>query len=186
MSEMATLPPAPEEQSVDVRLAFPAAPRTTWQVLRWAVANVEELITAVLIGFMIALVNLSVVFRYLLNRPFSFTEEVVLLCMVWVCFLGAAIATKDREHIVIDLVLALVPKSVARAMEVVTTLVTVGLLAILAWQGYILVDRTLFMQTTALQIPVGFMYSAIPISSVLMIVYNLRHLYRDLRHGRGG
>lgn len=187
MSEIGAVPPAAEEaEGVIPRLRFPAKPRSTWQVILWVLGNLEEIITALLIGFMIGLVTLSVFSRYVLNRPFSFTEEIVLMCMVWVCFLGACIAAKDREHIVIDIVLAIVPKPVSRAMEVFSLVATIILLAILVWQGMILVDRTQFMQTTALQLPVGIMYIAIPVSSALMIVYNLRHLYRDLRGGRGG
>jgi TRAP-type transport system small permease protein len=185
VSQIAAAPAAAPEEGVVSRLRFPPSPRSTGQVLRWVLLNFEEIVTASLIGFMIGLVTLSVFVRYALNRPFSFTEEVVLVCMVWVCFLGACIAAKDREHIVIDIVLAIVPKPVSRAMETFSLVVTIILLAILVWQGLILVERTQFMQTTALQLPVGVMYIAIPVSSALMIVHNVGHLYRDLRAGRG-
>lgn len=74
---------------------LPSRPAST---LRWILANLEELITAILLGVMIGSVGLSVFCRYILQMPPSWTEEVVLLCMVWTCFLGARIVTKPKEH----------------------------------------------------------------------------------------
>jgi len=54
--------------------------------LRWFVANLEEVITAILLAVMLGSIGISVFCRYVLRTPLSWTEEVVLLCMVWVCF----------------------------------------------------------------------------------------------------
>ncbi len=154
--------------------------------LLWFAANFEEVVSAILLGVMLASVGLGVLFRYLLQRPLSWTEEVVLMCMVWLVFLGASVATKHKEHIIIDFVVALVPRSVARVMEVIAVLVAIAVLLAMVWQGVELVQRTQFMTTTALGIPTMYMYSAVPVSAVLMIIHNLRHLLSMARQGQGG
>lgn len=154
--------------------------------LLWLATNFEEVVTALLLGVMIVSVGLSVFFRYVLQKPFSWTEEVVLLCMVWMVFLGASIATKHNEHIVIDFVIALVPRGVARIMEIATTIVVIGVLVVMVWQGIQLVQRTQFMTTTALGIPTMYVYFAVPFSAVLMIIHNLRRLFSIARQGWGG
>ncbi len=161
----------------------PAAGSAKCSSWLWLLANFEELATAVLLAVMIGSVCLGVFYRYVLSQPLAWTEEIVLLCMVWVVFLGASIATKSREHIVIDILLVVVPRGLRRGMEMVSLVVVTGVLIVLAWQGFILLDKTRFMTTTALLLPTGLMYAAVPVSAVLMAIHNLRHLYRDLRGG---
>jgi TRAP-type C4-dicarboxylate transport system permease small subunit len=148
----------------------------------WILANIEELVTALLLGIMIGSVGLSVFCRYVLQMPLSWTEEVVLLCMVWVCFLGASMATKHKEHIVIDIVVILVPAQLAKAMEVVSLSVVGAVLALLVWQGVLLVGVTQDVATTALGIPTMYIYAAVPVSGLLMFIHNSRHLLLLLRH----
>lgn len=160
-------------------------PHSVGQSLIWLATNLEEVVTAVLLAVMIGSVGLGVFFRYVLQSPFSWTEEVVLICMVWMVFLGASIATKHREHIVIDFVIALVPRTVARVMEIVSVIIIIAVLAVMVWQGFVLVDRTRFVTTTALGIPTMYLYLAIPCSALLMIVHNLRLLFGKTRPVQG-
>ena len=148
---------------------------------RW-LAHIEEVVTAVLLGVMIGSVGLSVFCRYLLQMPLSWTEEVVLICMVWTVFLGASVATKYKEHIVIDFVVSLVPRPVARGMEILVLLVVSVVLAVLTWQGILLVQVTQHVATTALGIPTMYMYAAVPVAAALMLLHNLRHLVAAMRH----
>lgn len=169
-------PPAREtsQASVPVR-------RGASQALVWAVAHFEEVVTAILLGVMLGSIGLGVFCRYALKMPLSWTEEVVLLCMVWVCFLGASIATKHKEHIVIDILLTVFPERLAKALELLSLLVVIGVLALLVWQGIRLVEVTQFVTTTALNIPTMYMYAAVPFSALLMLIHSLRILYAMVR-----
>src|SRR5450756_445420 len=173
--------PSPSASQPGAVQAAVSSPRGLLWALSWTVANFEEVITALLLGIMIASVGLSVFFRYVLQKPFSWTEEVVLFCMVWMVFLGASMATKHREHIVIDFVTALVPKGLARIMEIVSLVTVIAVLMVMVWQGLLLVQRTQFMTTTALGIPTMYVYAAVPFSALLMIVHNLRLLFAMAR-----
>lgn len=134
---------------------------------------------------MLGSVGLGVFCRYVLQSPLSWTEEVVLLCMVWLCFLGASIATKHKEHIVIDIVVALVPRPIAKAMEVTTILIIIGILGIVLWQGIRLLEVTQYVATTALGIPTMYMYAAVPVSALLMLIHNVRNLCAMFRREEG-
>jgi TRAP-type transport system small permease protein len=149
---------------------------------RWVLAHVEEIVTASLLAVMIGSIGVSVFCRYLLKLPLSWTEEVVLICMVWTCFLGASVATKHNEHIVIDIVVTLVPRRLAQAMEFCTLTIITGVLVILLWQGILLVDRTQEVTTIALGIPTMYMYAAIPVSASLMLIHTVRHLVSAFRN----
>jgi len=153
--------------------------RVTW---RWLFLNLEEIITALLLAIMLGSIGLSVFFRYVLKMPLSWTEEVVLLCMVWIIFLGASIATKHKEHIAIDILLTVFPQRLVRAMEILTLLVVGAVLALLVWQGIRLVEFSRNVATTALGIPAMYIYAAVPASALLIFIHSCRHLVSMLRH----
>ena len=155
------------------------------RALLWLVGNVEEVLCAVLLGAMLASVGLGVLFRFVLQDPLGWTEEVVLVCMVWACLLGASVATKHNEHILIDIVLVLVPTRIAQGMRVLAQGLVVAFLSLFAWQGLVLVDASKYTATTALGIPMVYVYAAVPVSAICMLVHNVRGLYALIRPGRG-
>ena len=87
----------------------------TW---RWVLVHLEEMLTALLRAVMIGSIGIGVLFRFVLHQPLSWTEEVILVCMVCMCFLGASVTTKYDEHIFIDFVVTLVPRRFAKIMEI--------------------------------------------------------------------
>ncbi len=148
---------------------------------RWVIGHAEEILTAILLAVMLGSVGVSVFCRFILKQPLSWTEEVILICMVWMCFLGASVATKYKEHIFIDFFVALAPRRVVRGMEIFCYLLVIGVLAILLWQGIMLVERTQEVTTIALGIPTMYMYAAIPVSAFLMLIQNLQQLAAAIR-----
>jgi TRAP-type transport system small permease protein len=171
--------PVPYKPEADKSSAGPPqGPIPTWW---WFLTNFEEIITAVLLAVMIGSIGVSVVCRYMLKLPLSWTEEVVLLCMVWMCFLGASVVTKHQEHILIDFFIALAPRRLTKAMEIYCLVVITGVLVVLLWQGILLLEVTQDVTTIALGIPTMYMYAAIPVSALLMLVQNLRQLYAAIR-----
>ena len=44
----------------------------------------------------------NVVFRYVFNSPFQWAEEFSRYAFIWVVFIGAAVSTKHKTHIIID------------------------------------------------------------------------------------
>ncbi|HSB81722.1 MAG TPA: TRAP transporter small permease [Candidatus Methylomirabilis sp.] len=179
MTDQAESSPAPCTPGPDPGSA--SSPHRTIPTWRWALANFEEIVTAVLLAVMIGSIGVSVFCRYMLKLPLSWTEEVVLLCMVWMCFLGASVVAKHQEHIRIDFFIALAPRRLTKAMELICLVVITGVLVVLVWQGILLLEVTQDVTTIALGIPTMYMYAAIPVSALLMLIQNLRQLYAAFR-----
>ena len=154
------------------------SPQSAW---RWLLRNAEEILTGLLLAVMLGSVGLGVFWRFVLGQPLSWTEEVVLICMVWLCFLGASVVTKHNEHILIDFFVALAPQRVAQAMKIFCLVVVTGVLVVLLWQGILLLEVTQDVTTIALGIPTMYMYAAIPVSAFLMLIHNTRNLLSAIR-----
>ena len=61
-------------------------------------------VAVALIAMMFVSFLLQIVFRYVLNRPLGWTEEVTVLCWVWVVLWGASFVLDDEEEIRFDIV----------------------------------------------------------------------------------
>src|SRR6476660_7654193 len=72
-------------------------------------------VIVVLISIMFVSFLLQIAFRYLLNRPLGWTDEVTVLCWVWLVLWGAAFILSDKDEIRFDIVYGLVSEPTRRA-----------------------------------------------------------------------
>lgn len=85
-------------------------------------------VAVALIATMFVSFLLQIFFRYVLNRPLGWTEEVTVLCWVWVVLWTAAFILSDREEVRFDIVYSAVPRRMRRAFTLVTSTALVVLL----------------------------------------------------------
>jgi len=75
-----------------------------------ALARLEDLLLALMVGIMAVLLGLGVVLRYVFNDPLTWSEEFVVTLFVWSVMLCMPSALRRRMHIRIDaLILRLGP-----------------------------------------------------------------------------
>src|SRR5690349_20830315 len=87
-------------------------------------------VAVALIATMFVSFLLQIFFRYVLNRPLGWTEEVTVLCWLWVVLWCASFIVSDREEVRFDIVYSAVPPRLRRAFTLVTS---VALVVLLAW-----------------------------------------------------
>ena len=139
-------------------------------VLDRALAGVLIALTVV----MVVTVTWQVATRYLLNSPSSYTEELATYLLLWISLLGAAYALRRRAHLGIDIVTArLRPAARKQARVVSYGVVALFSLVALVVGGGLLVSVTfdLGQRSAAFQVPVGYVYLALPLSGLLMAYY---------------
>jgi TRAP-type C4-dicarboxylate transport system permease small subunit len=131
-------------------------------------------ITVLLIGTMFVCFLLQIVSRYVLNAPLGWTEEVTVLCWVWVVLWGAAFVLSDAEEIRFDIVYGIVPEPVRRAFTVASSL---ALVVLLAWSLPATWSYVTFMKrehTAYLHMRFDFLYAIYLIFAVACIVKHIR------------
>lgn len=115
----------------------------------------------------------NVVLRYTTGDSLVWAEEVARHMMIWVAFLGAGLALRFGGHVAIDNLHRTVSTRLARAIR---TLVVLGLSAFFVFMAVASSDyvwRTRFQSTAATDIPMSFIYAAMPVGFVLMLVHLL-------------
>lgn len=123
---------------------------------------------AICLGAMTCVVFVSVVFRYILNSPLAWTEELASLLFAWLTFVGAYIGARFRSHIAIDTVVIFLPVSLRRALSHLVDAGVLLLLAVFAWQGLRLTITTWSLEFPAMEISRGYLYLSLPLGACLM------------------
>jgi TRAP-type C4-dicarboxylate transport system permease small subunit len=144
-----------------------------------------DLLTSRLLILLVALMVLNVLWqvatRYVSNSPSSFTDELAGFLLIWVGMLGAAYATGQRMHLAIDLLPRRSSPAKQRVFNLVVNLLVAGFaVAVMVVGGARLVFITLTLNqvSSALGLPLGYVYAIVPVSGLLIAYYsilNLRH-----------
>ncbi|MFD1928051.1 TRAP transporter small permease [Sporosarcina siberiensis] len=140
-----------------------------------------------LLNVIMAVLTLSVfaqvIFRFVIKQPLSWTEELAVYCLVWLTFLGAAYAMSLKAHIGVEFFTDLFPLKLRQVLFVVATVASISFYLIMVIQGYDLVRQSLTQLTPVLRLPMGYVYSVIPISGLFLII-NLVHLFvKEIKTG---
>lgn len=122
---------------------------------------------------MACIIFTNVVLRYTTGDSIIWAEEVSRHMMIWVAFLGAGLALRFGGHVAIDNLHRAVNTATARAIRVLVVLGLSLFFIFMAVASSDYVWRTRFQSTAATDIPISFIYAAMPVGFVLMLVHLL-------------
>jgi TRAP-type C4-dicarboxylate transport system permease small subunit len=125
---------------------------------------------------------LQIFFRYVLNSPLVWTEELCRYLFIWICFLGWTIALRRKSHIRISFFLERLPRSLQRSITLVFHVLILVFLFQLMRYGIAMTARSFTVPTITLFFSWAYVYVAAPISAAIMILYVLLDiitLFRD-------
>jgi TRAP-type C4-dicarboxylate transport system permease small subunit len=160
--------PAPVDQNLCLRaLSTSAVARFDSALLR---ANRALLI--VMLAAMATMVFANVALRFLTDHSILWVEEVSRYLMIWLTFLGAGLVLRHGGHIGIDALQEKVPRWAPHIRAVIFVLLLAFFL-FMAWIGTRYALLTWSQTTPVMEIPVGFVYLAMPAGFLLLIVHLL-------------
>ncbi len=149
--------------------------------LRWLGRNAEEVVCAVMMTFMTVLGFANVAARYL-GYSMAYTEELLVMLLVWLTMLGTAAGFKRGAHLSMTFFRERMPGAGQRALEILSTTLTVGsvLVVMVVCAVYQIPDEILLRsRTLSLDLPTVYYSLAIPVCGVLVIVRVLQASWRD-------
>ena len=148
---------------------------TIRRVDRW-LSRVEDACLAFLHAAVASLVCAAVAFRYALNDPLTWSEELIILLFGWMIFLGIANAFRMRTHIIIDVVVLFAPRPLRRLFGAVSTIATGAVLCVLAWFGAKYMLRELPNETPMLGISAAWAIAPLVLGTALGLLHLVRNL----------
>ena len=122
----------------------------------------------------------------IIQRSISFStiwgEEIARYCFIYLAWIGAAYAVKDRAHLRIDILVDGMPNRIKAALYVFGGLLAIGLACLAFWLSIhpLQVSMKFSSETAGLRVPFWWFKLAIPIGFGLIILRLLQALVRDI------
>ena len=101
-----------------------------------AIAQAEKLIVVVLLSLMILVAFAQIVLRNFWSTGFSWGDPFVRYMVLWVGFIGAALATQQSKHIKIDVLSHWLPPQANRVLQSLLNLFSAGVCGLLALAAF--------------------------------------------------
>lgn len=140
-----------------------------------------EMLLITLLALLVTDVLWQVASRYLLSSPSSVTDELAGYLLIWVGLLGAAYVAGCNQHLAIDLLVRRLSPAHDRIARYFTAFVIfLFAVAVLIIGGSWLVYTrfTLHVTSASLQINLGYVYLALPLSGLLTAYYAIDNAVR--------
>lgn len=125
----------------------------------------------VILSGMAVIIFINVALRYLTNHSIEWAEEVARHLMIWLTFLGSGLVLRFGGHIAVENVQEGSPRRVAIAMRVLVAFLLALFFFVIVWYGVLYAIRTHYQITPATQVPFSYVYAAMPIGGVLLLVH---------------
>lgn len=149
--------------------------------------GLDRLVAFVVVALLVAMTivtSAGVFWRYVMNDALSWAEELGCYMLVWVSFLGAALATYRGAHIGIDVVYDRIPRLAQRLLDVAVN----G--AIVVFMGAIFLSSLKILPVVhtrispTLFVPMDIPYLVLPVSAGIIIVQTLVRMLPEPGEGK--
>ncbi|MCR5089512.1 MAG: TRAP transporter small permease [Oscillospiraceae bacterium] len=165
-------------------------------------SNLDAIICGTTLTLCVILVNVNVVFRYFLNSPIKWTDEVVTSLFVWTVFMGSAYAHRRHAHLGVDIVVNLLHGRSRNVVEFIMDILQILVLALLTYISAQYVLNLIFKRgivftmkdgvfawgkvkvilTETLRIPKWYTGVAVPLGFGLSFIYAIVDFLRNRLH----
>ena len=172
-------------------------------VFKRILTNFDAFICGATLTACVILVNLNVIFRYFMNSPIKWTDEVVSSLFIWTVFMGSAYAHRKHAHLGVDIVVNLIHGKSRDVIEFVMDILQILVLALLTyisaqyvcnliWKRGIIfktidgvfqyAGQIKLTYTDTLRIPKWYTGIAVPLGFGLSFIYAVYFFLRDRLH----
>ncbi|MGA0597808.1 TRAP transporter small permease [Enterovirga sp. CN4-39] len=144
------------------------------RAIGWMNVGLRHLAGATL-GVMVLIVGLQIAVRFALpplgvmvSVPWS--EELARYLMIWCIFLGAAVAARSGALIAVDSLPDALPERWGDLLRLAALVITIAFFGLMIWLGWRWVEFGETETSTVMNMPMAWVYFALPAGSVVAIL----------------
>ncbi len=152
--------------------------------------NFEGYCCVVFLMAMSAIIILQVFFRFVVKGSLPWSEEASRYLLVWTAFIGGAYGVRRGAHIGIEAFALLLPKKAQKVLTLFINIVSLFICVLVCKYGFEIVSTQLAsgQLSPAMRIPMGYVYSAIPIGMIFFIIRYIQEIISEIKsfknHGK--
>jgi len=147
-------------------------------LIRWL-----EITVMVVVAVLVIDVVWQVVTRFIMRDPSRWTDELATMLLIWVSLLGASVGFIRKVHLGVDYFVGKLKGKLKLSIEFLVYLLIIAFAGIiLIYGGYMIVAKTLEagQPSPALQVEMGYIYLALPISGIFIAIFALEAAIQTL------
>lgn len=134
------------------------------------ISLVEKYTACIMLVLIVLIGTLQIFFRYALHSSLIWSEELMRYMFVWLSFLTASIAVREHKHISVDFLTNFTPAKVNRVFYIASRIAMLAYFYFMIPAGFALCAKTAHNRSTILPITWNFVYAALPVGMILMII----------------
>ena len=134
----------------------------------------------------------EVIVRYVFDAPTLFSVELSEYLLILVAFMSIGWVLKEDRHVAVTFVINPLPEKLRLGLKVLTSVLTMGFLAILVWQGgrtVLTAYRGDYHSSSLLEFPMWIPYLLIPLGALVMslqYIVTIIELVKSFRANKPG
>ncbi|MCF8565151.1 TRAP transporter large permease subunit [Alicyclobacillus tolerans] len=137
----------------------------------------------VLLCSMVIVLALGVFYRYVLNSPLSWTNELGTYMFVWLVFLGTTATIRRNEMPSVSFVIQRLPRSIKKGVNSLSQWIGLIMGILLVGQGILACLDMWAQRSPALQIPMGIPLLIMPLAGLGIAIHYVHFLINNFQSG---
>ena len=129
------------------------------------------------VAYFFSIVDNEIVSRYGVGKSLLWKTVMLQNLTLWLCFLGAALATAEKRHISIDVLNRILPEKIKHYCHYLIDILSIIVVSILVYYGFVFLINEQKMQATLIgTIPLWWAKTIIPFGFVMIDIHLLLQL----------
>lgn len=113
--------------------------------------------------------------RFATETPSVWSEALVRTALIWMAYLGVALALRAGALVSIDVAQRVTSGAVRRSVEAAALACSLSLMGVMFWFGWTMAQRVQFQEMAGLEVSMTWGYAAIPVGAVFAMIGAVAH-----------
>lgn len=132
---------------------------------------------AVIFAAMVVIGTYQIVTRFIFKNPSTVSEELLTYSFTWMALLASALVFGKRDHMRMGFVADKLGKGGQKVLNIFSELLIMLLAgSVMIYGGVTIMDLTMTQSTASLGIPMGVVYTILPLSGCLIVLYSILNI----------
>jgi TRAP-type C4-dicarboxylate transport system permease small subunit len=152
--------------------------------LRKGMDSALEIICIFIFSVMVIVGTYQIVTRYVFSSPSTVSEELLTYAFTWLALFAAALVFGKRQHMRMSYFADKMGEGAGFILALLSEVLVVIFAALVLIYGGMSITRLTATQITAsLGVPMSYVYAALPVSGVLIVIYGIMNIAAIIKEG---
>lgn len=140
----------------------------------------EEILLVTLFAFMVAVIFLQVIMRYVFNNSLSWSEELGRFLFEWLTWIGISLGARMGQHIKITLLIDKFHNKGAQIVNIISEIIVIIICGLTIYYGVELSNMFISSNFTTIKISLAWGYASVIVGCGLMVIRSLVSITKSI------